>query len=486
MFTTERFPATWFQEKRITVMGLGSFGGGRGVAEFLCRRGAYVTVTDLKSADQLRESQRTLSHLPIRWVLGEHRDEDFLTADLVVASPAVPRTSPYLRRCVERGIPLETEMNLFFKYCRGSICGVTGSNGKTTTASLIAEMARRGPAKVYVGGNMGRSLLPDVDLIRPEDWVILELSSFQLEDMGPLDRRPDISVVTNLSPNHLDRHGDFVSYVRAKEEIVHPPTGDGQRGRGVAILSGDDPALRAWAHGTTRRVVFFGRTNEVTPRVDGVWWDVSRDGAGDVWGDVAGKRHTLFAPSDLRLKGRFNVINAAGAAAAALEIGVPPDAIRKAVRDFRPVTHRLEHFLTHDGVEYYDDSIATTPESTIAALDALGPDVLLICGGSSKGCSFDQLAESISRRAKCVFLIGSTADEIQDAMLAANRNAPPIDRSGTLEDAVESVRALAARGDRVVLSPACPSYDQFGNFEERGRRFKELVRVAAALPTNAG
>ncbi len=475
MFSRETKPLGWFRGRKVTVMGLGLFGGGRGVTEFLCRRGAQVTVTDLRGTGELAPTLEDMTDLPVRWVLGEHKEADFLEADLVVANPAVPRTAPLLELCCRRGVPLETETNLFFKYAHGRICAVTGSNGKTTTTRLVEAMARRRWKDVRAGGNLGHSLLPDVESIRDRDWVILELSSFQLEDLRAVDRRPEISLVCNLSPNHLDRHGTYDAYVEAKREIVAPgPPPD------IGVFSYDDALLREWAEESSRTAVFFGFTDDDgAARTRGVWID---EASGEVFfseGPDDAARHFLFRTADLNLRGQFNLLNAAGAAAAATTMGVGADEIRAAVRDFRPVEHRLELFLEDDGVEYFDDSIATTPESTIAALEALGPEVLLICGGSSKGCSLEKLAEAIASQAKVVFLIGTTAPDIDRALRAVPPSLiPSIHHAGTLEVAAAEARNLATPGDRVVLSPSFPSYDQFVNFEARGRRFKELVREA--------
>ena len=201
--------------QRVTVMGLGLFGGGRGLTEFLCNAGARVTVTDLRDADTLSDSIELLKHLPIQWELGKHHERDFVAADRVFVNPAVPRDHQLLLAAVARGVPLDTEMNLFFRLCRGRICGITGSNGKTTTTTLTGAMFRNHFESARLGGNLGRSLLTEVDAIGPDDWVILELSSFQLEDLSDISRRPDISLVTNLSPNHLNRHKTYRAYEAA-------------------------------------------------------------------------------------------------------------------------------------------------------------------------------------------------------------------------------------------------------------------------------
>lgn len=470
MFEAAIHPPSWFQEKRVTVLGLGLFGGGRGAVEFLVRHGAYVTITDLRSERELAPSVEALGHLPVRWALGAHREEDILSADLVIPSPAVPRDSPWIERCRARGVPLETEMNLFFKYAKGRIAAVTGSNGKTTTTSLLGAMARGAWPSTRVGGNLGRSLLPEVETIREDEWVVLELSSFQLEDLASLSIRPEIAVITNLSPNHLDRHGSYEAYLDAKREIIRPQTLEGPPG--TLVVNAEDALLRGWAASTDRDVLWFGRSAGAPPRAPGVWWHTDTDAID--WSRGA-ERLALFNSNDLSLRGAFNRFNAAAAAAAAVRMDVPAAEIREAVRAFRPVEHRLELVLEHGGVEFYNDSIATTPESTIAALEALGRNTLLICGGKTKGMPFDSLARAAARHAKCIFVIGSAADEIARAVQAIP-TAPPVDRAGVLEAAVAAAVALANPGDRVLLSPACPSYDQFLNFEERGHRFKALVR----------
>ncbi len=463
-------PLEWFRGRKVTVMGLGLFGGGRGTTEFLCQQGAEVTVTDLRSEAVLAPMLDTLRHLPITWVLGRHREEDFLSADLVIPSPAIRRDVPLLELCRQRGVPLDTEMNLFFKYCRGRICAVTGSNGKTTTTSLTGGIARAFRADTRVGGNIGRSLLPEVTAIGPDQWVILELSSFQLEDLAVLERRPEVSVVTNLSPNHLDRHGSYDAYLAAKRTIL-------QRGRApnVAVLNAEDARVRSW-RSPARQTLLFGRTGRILPRAPGVWINTETS---EVVFQIESSPVRLFQSGDLALPGRFNLLNAAAAAAAGVALGVPAATIRQAIRDFRTVEHRLERFHEVGGIQYINDSIATTPESTIAALEALGPRIVLVCGGAPGGRrSYRALGEAIARRTRCVILIGATATEIA-AAIPARRDGPVIHLAGDLREAVVVARRNALTGDRVILSPACSSYDMFVNFEERGRSFKSLVRSIA-------
>ena len=466
LFLSTTEPLSPLRGRKVTVMGLGLFGGGKGVTEFLCRHGARVTVTDTKSPADLAPVMAQVEELPIRWVLSQHNERDFLDADLVIPSPAVPRSHPLLDLCRRRGTPLETEMNLFFKHCRGKICAVTGSNGKTTTTSLIGAMARERWPTLRVGGNLGLSLLPEVESIAASEWVVLELSSFQLEDLTGLPRRPDVAVITNLSPNHLDRHHTYKAYADSKRAILSPSSPGA-----VAILNAEDAVVRTWAS-QQRSTIFFGRTASVLPSASGVWVPEDSD---NVFLSQQGQRTNLFNRRDLALPGQFNIMNAAAAAGAAYAMGVEPRRIAKAVRGFRAVEHRLEPVIKHAGVSYLNDSIATTPESTIAALEALGPNVVVICGGSSKGCSFHSLGQALSRRTRGVVLLGQTAETIRTA-IPCRPGGPRVSMAGTLEDAVCRAREVAKSGDKIILSPACPSYDMFVNFVERGDRFKKIAR----------
>jgi len=364
-------------------------------------------------------------------------------------------------------------MNLFFKIFPGKICGVTGSNGKTTTTRLIGEIVRRELPSTLVGGNLGGSLLLQAESASPADWAVLELSSFQLEDLSSLSRRPEVSLITNVSPNHLDRHKSYGRYLRCKKVIVEPCAS-----AGWAILSGNDPVVRSWGGAAGRTAAYFGRATSILPGAPGVW--ALQDGVVVARGlpgfpSMGSEAAPLFKRSDVQLRGDFNVVNAAGAAAAALAIGASPQAILHAVRAFPPVPHRLELVHTDGRVEFFNDSIATTPESTICALETLGPRVVLIAGGYDKGSSFRELGRVVARRTRAAVLIGKTASAIQKAIVAADPSLP-VFLEATFADAVGRARGLAEPGDRVVLSPACASYGMFVNFEERGDQFTRLVR----------
>jgi len=456
--------AARFRDRAVTIMGLGLFGGGAGAARFFCEQGARVTVTDLRSATDLRESIEGLRGLPIEYVLGKHRAEDFTGADLVLMNPAVALDSPFIQLARERGVPVTTEMNLFFQLCPGRLIGITGTNGKSTTTALLGHLLGRAGFPTHVGGNLGGSLLPTLPRIAAADLVVLELSSFQLQHLEAVGRSPEIAIVTNVSENHLDRHRDMEEYVESKRNILRFQGPDG-----FAILNADDPVVSAW---TTRgaRLLFTAR-GEVP---EGAF---VRDGRAVF--RRAGRETPVLPVDEIPLLGRCNVENTLAALSAALLVGARPDALRAAVHGFRALEHRLERFEVRGGVEYYNDSISTNPASTLAALDAIARPVVLVLGGSSKGLPLEELAGAVQRRARGLVVYGA----VREVLLQALERAAPkegaraeIRSASSFEEAVDLAMALARPGDAVALSPAFASYDLFRNFEERGRRFKDLVR----------
>ncbi|MBM4044393.1 MAG: UDP-N-acetylmuramoyl-L-alanine--D-glutamate ligase [Planctomycetes bacterium] len=489
-----------FKGKRVTVMGLGLFGGGVGAARFLAKAGARVTVTDLKPADELAESVAQLSGLPIEFHLGGHREADFSDTDLVVVSPAVPADSPFLDLARQRGVPLESEMNLFFRYCRAPILGITGSSGKSTTTALThAMLAQWLGSKAWLGGNIGRSLLEDLDAIAPDHLVVLELSSFQLQDLDRLARSPHISVVTNLAPNHLDRHKDLAEYIAAKKTILrHQREGDfavvtnlapnhldrhkdlaeyiaakktilrHQREGDFAVLNADDREVATWGRGLKSKTVFFSVRS---PLKQGACVQNGQIVIADAEGT-----HTICSASELRLPGPHNLANALAATAAAWLAGARQDDIAHALRTFPGLEHRLEFVAEVAGVRYFNDSKATTPEASCIALRAFDAPIVLIAGGYDKGAPFDAFAAECAQRAKHVVLIGKTAQKIA-ALIEAKRQgiSPSLTLAPSFPSAVAAAKSAAAPGDIVLLSPACASYDMFRNYEDRGNQFKSLV-----------
>ena len=453
-----------FKNKRVTVMGLGLFGGGVAITRFLAKHGAHVTVTDLKDEKKLASSVEKLRDTGARLVLGRHDEKDFTEADIVIVNPAVPKESPYLKLAAEHGVRLETEMNLFFKLCPAAIVGITGSNGKTTTTTLAGEMLKALGQKVYVGGNIGSPLIERVEEIKKGDLVVLELSSFQLEDLRAVGRSPHVAIVTNIAPNHLDRHKTMENYVAAKKTIIDYQTGDD-----YCVLNALDETLAAWAASARARVLKFSSRGKVAQ-------GTSLDGDALRY-TIDGKEGGICKRDDILLPGIFNVENYLAASAAAIVLGVRPEAIRQVARTFRGVPHRLEMFLEKNGVRYYNDSIATTPESVIAALDALKDPIVLIAGGHDKKVPLAEVSRKIAQRCKAVVLIGVIAPQIKAELLKPeNKSGLKIFEEGTdFDAAVKRAISLAEPGGCVLLSPTTASYDMFVNFEERGEKFKQLI-----------
>jgi len=455
-----------YRGRRVTIMGLGLFGGGAAAARYFAQRGAIVTVTDLKPAERLSRSLENLKSAGnIRLVLGEHRQEDFTGAQLVIVNPAVPKDSPFLKTAAEAGVALDTETNIFFRKCPAPIIGITGSNGKTTTTALTAEMLEGGPRRVWLGGNIGRPLIEYVDDISPEDIVVLELSSFQLEDLHSIRRSPAVAVVTNLSPNHLDRHGTMENYAAAKKAIIkYQNPGD------TAILNADDATVRDWSDGCASKSAFFSLVSEVET---GAFLSNGR-----LYLKDKGGSHFVCGREKIRLPGDFNVANVLAASVAAATLGAGPEQIARAAGDFRGVEHRLEMFLEKDGVSYFNDSIATTPESAIAALGAVPKPIVLIAGGYDKKIPPDSFGYAIAAHCESVVLVGQIAQTLRESIEKHRSGEKPhIIMAGTsFRDAVKQALKMRRPGGCVLLSPGTASYDMFENFEKRGGAFKELVR----------
>ncbi len=454
-----------FQSLRVTVMGLGRFGGGVAAARFLAERGARVTVTDLQSSEALAPSIAALNGCPIQaFHLGGHSKLHFLEADLVVANPAVPRNSEYLELARAARIPITSEMNLFWQFNRGQVIGVTGSNGKSTTTALIHSVLAASGAKAHLGGNIGGSLLGIVDQINEDDWVVLELSSFQLEDLNALPASPRVAVVTNFQPNHLDWHGCLADYRRAKQTILR-----WQTPQCVAVLNDDDPDVSRWT--TYGRRIGFG--NADTGR-DGVF----RLSDGRCIARINGAEATFPLADWLTLPGRHNIDNALAAAAACLAIGVDLAAIERGIKSFAPLPHRLQFVADVNGRSFYNDSLATTPESTVAALAAFTRPIVLLAGGYDKLVDLSPMAEAIADKAKAVALMGQTAELLESLIEDFDPDGSvPLEVSASLEQAFQWACAQSEQGDVVLLSPGCASYDWFVNFADRGQKFIELIQA---------
>ncbi len=455
-----------FKNKKITVMGLGLFGGGVGVAQFLARQGARVTVTDLRKVAELSSSIKLLEGLPISYKLGEHSEEDFTNADMVVVNPAIPKNSKFIQIARNNRVPLDTEMNIFFKLCPAPIIGITGSNGKSTTTTITGKILEETQRKTWVGGNIGKSLLGDLEEMKPADIVVLELSSFQLEELNHTGKSPHISIVTNISPNHLDRHAGMDEYIQAKKAIIlHQNFTD------YAVLNYDDPELRRWEKDCKGRVLWYSAKQTMT---DGAFVK-----GNDIVVSLNGQSMAIPCVSSIKIPGMHNLQNVLAASCAAYLAGAREQHIEKAITTFTGLEHRLEFVREVHGVKYYNDSKATTPKSSIAAITAFQSPVILIAGGYDKGSSFEEFAGGCAQHTKAVVLIGKTAEKIQELILKKKgpKETPRIFIQKTFGEAFRQASALAKTGDIVLLSPACASYDMFLNYEERGKQFKDMVKA---------
>jgi UDP-N-acetylmuramoylalanine--D-glutamate ligase len=421
-------------------MGLGHFGGGVGVTRFLVKQGANVTITDMSDPETLADSLTQLQDLPVTTHLGEHREEDFLNTDLLVVNPAIPKSSPWLQLARQHNIAQTTEINLFFQRCPAPIIGVTGSNGKSTTVSMIAHILKTAqPDKqTWLGGNIGKkNLLQQIDQIQANDAIVLELSSFQLHDLSMIQRSPHIAVVTNISPNHLDWHGNMDNYIQSKQNILRY-----QKPNDHAIINRN---LQAWPTSATPHYFSNNKTGDI----------------------------------ELNIPGHHNQDNAAAALIVTQILNIDATQARSALQTFNGLEHRLEQVRTINGVAWINDSISTTPESTIAAINAFDEKKVLILGGTDKQTPFDQLVEMIAQpesNVETVILLGQTRDKLAQQITQTHKNHPDIKIVDTLDQAVTYAHTL---NTTTLLSPACASYDMFKNFQERGNRFKALVNGLA-------
>ncbi len=419
-------------------MGLGHFGGGVAAARWLARQGAAVTVTDTADERSLADSLAALAGEPIaRFQLGGHREDDFRRSDLVVVNPAVRPGNRFVELARQHGARLTTEIELFLDRCPARIVGATGSNGKSTTAAMTAAILRASGRRTWLGGNIGRSLLDELPNIGPDDWVVLELSSFQLWHMGPQTPMPYTVVVTNCTPNHLDWHGHFADYVAAKQRIL-----TGQPPDGVAVLNPLDAEVQSW------------RPRARTKLLD--WYPPA-------------------AVPRLAVPGEHNRVNAACAATAALGLGCTEREVGAGLERFGGLPQRLELVAVAAGRRFYNDSSSTTPESTIAALTTLEGPAWLLAGGSDKGIELAALAEAVAARTCGAALFGAVRRRLQD-LIRARAEDFPCAAVETMADALTWCSERSRPGDAIVLSPACASKDQFANFRRRGETFDELVR----------
>jgi UDP-N-acetylmuramoylalanine--D-glutamate ligase len=444
--------------KRVLVVGLGK--SGVASALFLKAHGARVTVSDTKSGDELRNEIPVLLDHGITVETGGHGERTFRGQDLIVISPGVPVDAPPLVQARTLGESVIGEVELAARFLPGPMVAITGSNGKTTTTSLTGEIMTAGGFPTLVGGNIGTPAISLAERATRETVIVLEISSFQLETIQSF--RPKVAVVLNVTPDHLDRHRTFEIYVDAKARIF-----ENQKGDDFAVLNADDPTCVAMSSRTQAQVFWFSRQKEVDR---GAW--VRNETI--LFRDDSGQREIMLV-SEIPLKGAHNLENVLAAVCAGALMGCAREKIRQAVCAFKAVEHRLEFVATIGGVDYYNDSKATNVDATVKALESFPSNIHLILGGKDKGSDYSVLNALLRQRAKRVYTIGAAASKIESQIKGVE-----VVHAETLENAIRKAHALAQPGDVVLLAPACASFDQFKNYEHRGKVFKEIVRELAA------
>jgi UDP-N-acetylmuramoylalanine--D-glutamate ligase len=472
----------FFTGKNVLVMGLGRFGGGVDVAKFTYNTGGKVTITDLATSEQLSDSVRQLEEFPdIEYHLGSHNPADFKQADIIVVNPAVPSDNQYLQLARQHKRLITSQIGIFFQLCHATIIGITGANGKSTTAALAAHLLRdtkeerrekrderrqktedrnqvssiehraSSVKNVWLSGNIGNEpLLTIADQIRSDDLVVLELSSFQIEQLAQIQKGPHVALLTNLTPNHLDRYGTFANYCAAKENIFK-----------FQKLDRTPPAVSV-----------FNAEDKIAAK----WFKKYRRDAGRICVKFSVDAVSEEIRDNFPLPGRANLSNLAAALCLARHFGIEDEQIKKSLPAFKSLPHRLELVTEINGVKWYNDSKATTPQSAITAIEAFDQPVIIIAGGYDKNIPFDEFGQKIAEKTKAAILLGQTAQKITDAIAARPKTNTKIEIVNSLAKAVELAKQLAANGDVVLLSPACASYDMFDNFEQRGKEFCRLVR----------
>lgn len=449
--------ASFLKNKKVLIMGLGRFGGGKDAAIFAAKAGAAVTITDLADSDKLSKTISYLKEYPnIEYHLGSHQEEDFSDTEILIVNPAVAPENKFIQIAKSCGAVITSQIEIFFQLCKGKIVGITGANGKSTTTSLTAHLLESGLLqkdfaykKVWLGGNIGNQpMLSIVEQIEENHIVVLEISSFQAEQLANQKLTPAVSLITNLTENHLDRHGTFEAYCAAKENLFK-----------YQNLCEQEPAIS-----------IFNSEDEITRG----WFDKYKGQKGRICFGFSYCQDSGLI-ENYSLAGKANLSNLAAAQRICEHFGVTKETIASSLKTFHSLPHRLELVDIVDGVSWYNDSIATTPPSAIAALDAFECPKIIIAGGYDKKLPFDELGEVAAKKAKAAILIGDTAQAIKSCIEKYQGDCL-VQMSTSLEEAILLAEKISDSGDAVILSPACASYDMFDNFQQRGERFAQLVR----------
>ena len=447
-------------KKKVLVVGLGMTGVA--TARFLKNMGAVVTVTDMAKEDELGDSVAIIRELGINMEFGSHENNTFENADLIVLSPGVPHTIPQVQRAIDKGIDVLGEIELASKFIDQPVIAITGTNGKTTTTTLLGEMLKSSGFNVFVGGNIGSPLIGYVDRGKKAEIIIVEVSSFQLDTIEHF--KPEIGVLLNITEDHLDRYKDFTAYAKSKCRIF-----ENQNSGDTAVLNGDDPLIRKLTENIKSKKLFFttGKNNEEGAVVNGNNITLFSEKIPKT------SKQKIYDLSGTSIKGKHNIENACAACLAALSAGGTIEGIQTALDNFKGLPHRLEYVATVNGVKYFNDSKATNVDAVARALKCFSDNVILIMGGRNKGADFDSLRDTVRHITKKVIAIGEAKDKIRTSF----DNIVPVNAALTMEDAVSMASDDAKLGDVVLLSPACSSFDMFDDYAHRGKVYCEAVEL---------
>ena len=453
--------------KNILIVGLGK--SGIAAARFARKKGALVTVTDMAGEKELGVHAAMAHKLGVIMELGKHDIETFERADLIVLSPGVPHTILPIQRAMAKGVPIVGEFELAARYIREPVIGVSGTNGKTTTTTLLGSMLKNSGVKVFVGGNIGNPLIDYADKTGTADMVVAEVSSFQLDTIDTF--RPRVGVLLNITDDHLDRYPDFKSYARSKARLF-----ENQQHSDIAVLNGSDPIIRSVTKDLQARKLFFcHQENSMIKDKAAALIRQGDDPSTPANITIRMKEHQNISLhlSGTNFPGRHNLENVAAASLAALAVGGTPEGVQSALNDFKGLSHRIEYIATIDDVRFFDDSKATNVDAVIRALEIFEDPIVLIMGGRDKGGDFRNLLEPIRQHIKKLILMGEAKDKIKSVLKDACRER--VQTASSMEAAVISAYHAASPGDIVLLSPACSSFDMYSSYAERGEYFRRVI-----------
>jgi len=452
------------KNKKITVMGLGLQGGGVNIAKWLVKNKAQVLVTDLKNSHQLSSSLKKLKGLPIKFILGRHRKEDFEKADLIVQNPGVPNDSKYLKIAKNNNIPIENEAGIFFKIYPGKVIGITGSRGKSTVSYLTYKFLKNKYKRVFLAGNIRiKSMFEIIDKLKKNDKVILELSSWQLEGLKKHKLSPKVSLLTNIFPDHLNRYNSYGDYINAKKNIFKY-----QKKDDFCILNHDNKICRQMKKEVNSKVLWFSKNYKTN--LNGCF--LKKD-------SIVFKSDSqivrICKKNDIKLRGLHNLENVLASVCIACIYKIRPNLIKKTISSFSGLEDRLEFIGEINQVSFYNDTTATIPEATIYALKSFSQKVILISGGTDKNLNYKNLANEIKKRVKALILLeGNATDKLRKELIKI-RFKNILLQTKSIDQAVKVANKVAEKGDIVVLSPAATSFGLFINEFDRGEKFKKAV-----------